>query len=293
VQKSQQRLEKLISGQLGEQGKEDQKGQARQDDEQDRELDRVDQQEKHHGQQIEKHQAEQGELGPVVRQNDVQREQGLDEGHSTQLRGHAHNNADHKGQYSVPDQIEEEKEAVLSGIWLSLPAAAGGDPSWPALFETPQQVAGSNSLSQPSNRPVVNAGGACHHWGAGAHVRPFDGNTVLSLPPAMAACEQVLLADIRDNLIKISAWISSIPAEGQRQHLRIRMLLEGEELVLDKDEGQPKVSRRVVSEDGAAGAELMRVPGRLGGLSFELAGGWLFVEAVGLGLMLRWDTQVY
>jgi hypothetical protein len=37
----------------------------------------------------------------------------------------------------------------------------------------------------------------------------------------------------------------------------------------------------------------MALPGSLGGISFELTGGWLFVEAVGLGLMLRWDTQVY
>jgi hypothetical protein len=143
----------------------------------------------------------------------------------------------------------------------------------------------------------LGVGGSCHHWGAGAHVHTFEGNSLLSLPPALAECEKVLLADMRSNLIRISAWMATMPTDNNdnfhRRHLRIRMLLEGEELILDKDEGQSKVIRRVVAKDGTDVAEVMALPGSLGGISFELTGGWLFVEAVGLGLMLRWDTQVY
>ena len=53
---------------------------------------------------------------------------------------------------------------------------------------------------------------------------------------------------------------------------------------------RPKVIRRLA--DGG-GAERVAVPGRLGGISLEETGGWLFVEAAGLGLTLRWDMQVY
>ena len=53
---------------------------------------------------------------------------------------------------------------------------------------------------------------------------------------------------------------------------------------------RPKVIRRLA--DGG-GAERVAVPGRLGGISLEETGGWLFVEAAGLCITLRWDMQVY
>ncbi len=169
-----------------------------------------------------------------------------------------------------------EVETGLPGRWLSL--------STPLSWMEPQQEA-SEAKGQPNQPPAFPA--SCHHWDAGSHVRLFDGNTVLTLG-GEASCERVLLADTGDNLLRVSA--RAAPAAGEANPLlMIRLVLEGEELVLDVDaEQRPMVMRRVGETDG----ERLAVPGSFGGVVLEAVGGWVFVEATGLGITLRWNAQV-
>jgi hypothetical protein len=171
-----------------------------------------------------------------------------------------------------------EVETGLPGRWLSLSSPT------PPPWTEPQQGA-SEAKGQPNQPPAFPA--SCHHWGPGSHVRLFDGNTVLTLG-GEASCERVLLADAGENLLRVSA--RAAPATGETNpRLMIRLMLEGEELVLDVDaEQRPMVMRHVGETDG----ERLTVPGSLGGVVLEAVGGWIFVEATGLGITLRWNAQV-
>jgi len=174
------------------------------------------------------------------------------------------------------ESSSSELDAGLPGRWLSL----ASPPPW----MDPQQGA-SEAKGQPNQPPAFPA--SCHHWGAGSHVRLFDGNTVLTLG-SEASCERVLLADTGDNLIRVSARAAPAAAAANPR-LMIRLVLEGEELVLDVDaEQRPMAMRRVGETDG----ERLAVPGSLGGVVLEAVGGWIFVEAPGLGVTVRWNAQV-
>ena len=176
----------------------------------------------------------------------------------------------------VQESSYSEVETGLPGRWLSL--------STPLSWMEPKQGA-SEAKGQPNQPSAFPA--SCHHWGAGSHVRLFDGNTVLTLGGG-ASCERVLLADTGDNLLRVSARAAPAAAAANPR-LMIRLVLEGEELVLDVDaERRPMVMRRVGETDG----ERLAVPGRLGRVVLEAVGGWVFVEATGLGVTVRWNAQV-
>jgi hypothetical protein len=176
------------------------------------------------------------------------------------------------------ESSSSEVETGLPGRWLSL-----SSPTPPSWME-PQQ--GTSEVKEQPNQPPAFPV-SCHHWDAGSHVRLFDGNTVLTLG-SKSSCERVLLADTGDNLLRVSARAAPATAAANPR-LMIRLVLEGEELVLDVDaEQRPMVMRRVGETDG----ERLAVPGSLGGVVLEAVGGWIFVEATGLGITLRWNAQV-
>ena len=116
------------------------------------------------------------------------------------------------------EQEQERDNRLPGGLWLSLPGNADGSSSLTTMLHS-QPNTGGHQLPQ---RPAVR-GGSCHHWGAGAHYRLFDGTTVISLLPAGASCERVLLAETRDNLQRISAWMATTTISGiVQQPLRHR-----------------------------------------------------------------------
>jgi hypothetical protein len=180
----------------------------------------------------------------------------------------------------VTDMSTPQDDVTL-GLWLS-PSTTGSS-EWSQIQRQRTAAAVNDAERRHLRRQTA---GVCHHWGGGDHYRMFDANTVLSLPSSAAGCERVLLAETRDNLLRVSTMM--IDAGGLRR-MAVRLLLEGEELVLDVSaaDQRPTVMRRVDN-----GGEELAIPGRLGGLVFELANTWLFVEAAGLGLTLRWNTKV-
>ena len=117
--------------------------------------------------------------------------------------------------------------------------------------------------------------GSCYFW-AGSHYRMFDGNLV-SLP---TGCEHILLMEPRDQTIKISV----LPQETCSTCIEIKLELETVEYILAVD-----ARGRAVATSGASS---IAVPGVQDGVVFQKSGSWIFVEMLGLGLTLRWNSKV-
>ena len=160
--------------------------------------------------------------------------------------------------------VTQYKKMVRNqGSWL----APGHDVS----FQSQPWLELAQLLSQGSERKE----GSCYYWAAN-HYRTFDGN-IISLPQG---CEHILVTEPRDNTIKVSV----LPQPSCSTCMKIRLVLETDEFILAADE-----SGRLSVVHGSSS---LSIPGRHGGVVFQVAGDWLFVEILGLGFTLRWNAKV-